>query len=166
MPPRGCGRPPSRRRSEDAMNIIDLISAAYVAFGAIRGRKRGMADEAYRLLRIGVSFLAGCGLYGLVSDLLKQVLAMGGDVSGPVGFVAIMAGAWSLLRFARKRLTAWIALRFASHASLGGAIAGGLRTAVWVLSLVSAFHLAGSAPGHEQVAEQSLVGRIAGWVVK
>jgi hypothetical protein len=45
-------------------------------------------------------------------------------------------------------------------------VAGALRTLVWVLALVSAFHLAGSAPGREQVSEQSLVGRIAGWVVK
>lgn len=148
------------------MNIVDLVSGAYVAYGAARGRKRGLADEAYRLLRIGISFAAGCGLYGLVSDLLRQVLSLGADVSGPVGFVAIVAGAWSLLRFARKRLTAWIAVRFASHASLGGAIAGGLRTAVWVLSLVSAFHLAGSAPGHDKVSEQSLVGRFASWVMK
>jgi hypothetical protein len=148
------------------VNVVDLISAAYVAFGAVRGRKRGLADEAYRLLRVGISFAAGCGLYGLMSDLLKNVLSLGADVSGPVGFVATMAGAWALLRMAKRRLTAWIAARFASHAAIGGAVAGGIRSLVWVLALVSAFHLAGSAPGRQQVSEQSLVGRIAGWVVK
>lgn len=148
------------------MSIVDLISAAYVAYGAARGKKRGLADEAYRLLRVGVSFAAGCGLYGLVSDLLKQVLSMGSDVSGPVGFAATMGGAWALLRFAKQKLTAWITARFAPHAALGGAVAGGIRSMVWVLALVSMFHLAGSAPGREQISEQSLVGRIAGWVVK
>lgn len=148
------------------MNAVDLVAAAYVAYGAARGRRRGLADEAYRLLRVGVSFAAGCGLYGLVSDLLKKALALGADVSGPLAFVATMAGAWSLLRFLRKWLMAWIAARFAPHAAVGGAVAGGIRTLVWTLALVSAFHLAGSAPGREQVSERSLVGRIAGWVVR
>ena len=148
------------------MSPVDLIAAAYVAYGAARGRKRGLADESYRLLRVGLSFVAGCGLYGLVSGFLKQVLSVGADVSGPVGFVATMAGAWALLRLVRQRLTAWIGTRFSRHAAVGGAVAGALRTLIWVLALVSAFHLAGSAPGREQISEQSLVGRIAGWVVK
>lgn len=148
------------------MNVVDLLAAASVAGGALRGRKRGLADEAYRLLRVGISFAAGCGLYGFVSDLLGKVLSLGGDVSGPMGFIATMGGTWSVLRLLRQKLQSLVDAHLARHAAVGGAVAGGIRAFVWVLAILSAFHLAGSAPGREQLSEKSLAGQIAGWVVK
>lgn len=143
------------------MSVLDLISAAYVAYGAWRGRARGLAEEGYRLLRMAIAFAAGCGLYGLVGDLLSRVLSLGGDVSGPVGFVGVMGGSWYILRTLKTKLTAWLSARFAAQARVGGMIAGGLRTLIIVLSIVGVLNLA----GREDVSGRSVVARISEWVM-
>lgn len=125
------------------MNLLDGMVAVYVAYGAQRGRKRGLAEEAYRLLRVGVALLAGCGLYGLVSGLIGKVLSLGSDVSGPVGFVATMLGAWSLLRVVRARVVAWVTATYQPYAAVGGAIAGGVRNLILAVSAMITAHLAG-----------------------
>ncbi|HMP75209.1 MAG TPA: CvpA family protein [Kiritimatiellia bacterium] len=143
------------------MNTIDLISALYVAFGAWRGRARGLADEGFRLLRMAVAFAAGCGLYGLVSGLLKKLLSLGGDISGPMGFALTLGGAWYLLGLAKKSFAAFLTARFAPHAALGGAIAGALRTLLIVLSVVGVLNLS----NQDGVSGGSVVSRIAEWVM-
>ena len=143
------------------MNMVDLISAAYIAFGAWRGRARGLADEGFRLLRMAVAFAAGCGLYGLLSGLLKKLLSLGGDVSGPLGFALTIGGTWYLFRYVKKSFAAFLAARFAPHAALGGAIAGGLRTLLIVLSVVGVLNLS----NRDGVSGGSAVSRIAEWVM-
>jgi len=147
------------------VNVIDGLAVAYMAFGAWRGRARGSADEGYRLIRMGIAYAFGCGLYEVISQALKSLLSLGGNVAGPVGFVGVIGGAWYLTRFVKKDLTAFLAARFASHARLVGAIAGGARTLLVALSIVGVFHLAGNAPGRDQVSEDSWVGRVASWVM-
>lgn len=125
------------------MNPVDGIVAAYVAYGAYRGRTRGLADEAYRLVRVGLALLAGCGLYGLVSDLIGKVIYAGDAVSGPVGFVATMLGTWSVLRVLRTKFVNLLETKYAGLAQVGGAVAGGLRTAVLSSSAMITAYLAG-----------------------
>lgn len=147
------------------MNFIDGVTAAYMAFGVWRGRARGLADEGYRLTRMIIAYAFGCGLYGVISGALKRLLSVGGDVSGPASFVVVVGGTWYLTRFIKKGLTAFLAARYARYAKLGGMIAGAVRSLLVVLSIVGVFHLAGDAPGREQVSEQSFVGRVASWVM-
>ncbi len=147
------------------MSAIDLIAAAFIALGAWRGRSRGLPDEGYRLLRIALAFLAGCGLYRFVSELLKQAFSMAGDISAPLAFVGTIGGTWWLMRVVKKTLTRFLAARFARHARLGGAIAGGIRVLLIVLSIAGAFYLADRAPGHDAVSAKSIVGRMAVWVM-
>lgn len=139
-----------------SMSPVDGIVAVYVAYGVYRGRARGLADEAYRLLRVGVALLAGCGLYGVVSDLISRVIYTGDAVSGPVGFVATMLGTWSVLRVVRTKFTAALETRFAGLAEAGGAMAGGLRTAVMASSAMITAVLA----GHENWLGHSWLGSL------
>lgn len=125
------------------MNPVDGIVAAYVAFGVYRGKARGLADESFRLVRVGVAMLAGCGLYGVVSDLIGKVIYAGDAVSGPVGFVGTMLATWSVLRVVRTKFVNLLETRYAGLAQLGGAIAGGLRTAVLSSSAMITAVLAG-----------------------
>lgn len=125
------------------MNAIDLIAVVYTGISVARGRRRGLADESYRLLRMGVAFGAGCGLYGLVSGALGHLLSLAPAVSGPVGFAGTVGGAWLLLRALKKRLTVWIAARFAPQQEVGGMIAGGLRALVLTMSVLATGVLAG-----------------------
>ncbi|MCO5060428.1 MAG: CvpA family protein [Kiritimatiellae bacterium] len=143
------------------MNLVDALSVLYVAFGAWRGRARGLADEGFRLLRMGVAFLMGCGIYGWISSLLKKALSLGGDVSGPIGFLAVLLGTWFLFRFMKKSLIAFVAARFTRVAGLGGAIAGGIRTLLIVLSVVGVLSLA----QRDDVSGRSFVGKLAERVI-
>ena len=147
------------------MILVDALAAAYVAYGVMRGRKRGLPDEAYRLLRFGTAFAAGCGLYGLVSDIIGKILSLAGDVAAPLAFVGTVGGAWWLLRVVKQSFLAWSSARFAPFIQTGGAVAGGLRTALVVLSIVATFSMAERAPGHAAVSRETWVGRIAGWVM-
>jgi hypothetical protein len=143
------------------MHLLDLIFGAFVAYGAWRGRARGLADEGYRLFRMAVAFTAGCGLYGLISKLLAGLLSVGGDVYGPIGFVSVMGGSWYALRVLKAKLTAFLSSRFAAQARIGGLVAGGLRTLIIVLSIAGVLNLA----GREDVSERSVVSRVAAWVM-
>lgn len=144
------------------MNVIDLLSAAYIGISAARGRKRGLADESYRLLRLGVAFGAGCGLYGLVSGAIESLLSLAPTVSGPVGFAGTVGGAWMLLRGLKQKLTAWVAVRFAPHQAVGGMIAGGLRALLMALSALATGILAGG----EGVVATSWLARVARFFVE
>ncbi len=126
------------------MNLMDALVAAYVGFGAYRGRSRGLAQEAYRLLRIGVALVAGCGLFGLVSDGIGKLVHLGPALSGPVSFLATTVGAWSVLRVLREKFLNMMETRFAGLAQIGGAIAGGLRTLALATGAMITAHLAGS----------------------
>ena len=145
------------------MNLLDAMIAAYVAYGANRGRQRGLADESYRLFRLAIAFGAGCGLYGLVSDALGKALSLGSVESGPVAFVATTLGAWALLRSLKGRFVAFVAARYAKHSAVGGAIAGGLRNLILSLSGLITAHLAGRNGGWlDESALGSVVQRLLG----
>lgn len=147
------------------MNPVDVIAAAYIAFGAWRGRMRGLADEGYRLVRLLIAFVAGCGLYGVVSGALKQAFSLAGGVSAPLAFVLTVGIAWWFTRWIKKTITTLIAARFMKHEKLGGLIAGGLRVLIIVISVAGLFHLADKAPGRDSVSEESIIGRIADRVI-
>lgn len=125
------------------MNLLDLGGLAYISIAAARGRKRGLADESYRLLRLGTAFGAGCGLHELVHGLLERVLALAPSYSGPLAFAGTVGGAWLLLRALKRTLTAWIAARFPAQQAMGGMVAGGLRGLVMTLSVLATGLLAG-----------------------
>lgn len=143
------------------MNPIDLISGAYIAFGAWRGRARGLADEGYRLFRMAVAFTAGCGLYGLVSKLLGRALSLGGEVTGPLGFLAVGGASWYLLRAFKARMMGFLNDRWMAQARIGGLLAGALRTLIIAMSVVGVLNLA----GREDVSGRSVVARLAHWVM-
>lgn len=146
------------------MNPVDLVGAAYIAFGIWRGRARGLADEGYRLIRMLIAFVAGCGLYGFIAALLKKVFSMSGGISTPLAFVLVLGGAWWLTRLLKKTLTTVLAARFARHARLGGMIAAGIRVFLIVLSIAGLFHLSSDALGSDAAAK-SFFGQIATRVI-
>lgn len=146
--------------------LVDLVAGAYVVYGTVRGRKRGLADESFRLVRFAVALAAGCGLYGLISQGAERLLSLAGDISAPVVFAGTVGGSWWLLRALKHRFKAWVGARFMPYARAGGAVAGGLRTALVVLGAVGVLTLAGRVPGSDSVRQDSVVGRVAAWIVR
>ncbi|MCS6772387.1 MAG: hypothetical protein NZ740_10270 [Kiritimatiellae bacterium] len=140
--------------------MLDAISAAYIAWGAWRGHVNGVAREGFRLFRLGIALAAGRSLFGLVRDGLGEALALGADVSGPLGFVAIMGCTWYLLSNLRRMVESWLGTRFSQHAAMVGAVAGGLRASLIVITIVG---IAGLTRGVGALSE-SFVGRVATWL--
>lgn len=144
------------------VNFLDGLAIAYVAFAAWRGRANGVAKEGFRLIRVALAFGAGVGLYGLIRDILTRALSLGVDVTGPVGFLAVMVGTWYAVRGLRDIIQAWLSARFSSHSPIAGAIAGGIRALVIVISIVGVTALA----GRTDTPDRSLVGRVASRAIR
>ncbi|HEY8240500.1 MAG TPA: CvpA family protein [Kiritimatiellia bacterium] len=141
------------------MTALDAITLGYMGFSAWRGRKRGLADETYRLTRVATALLAGCGLYGAISHGIDALVHLAPGVSDTVGFVASFAGAFALLRAARRRLIDWVHARVRGPAlALGGALAGAVRAVVIIVTIVTALRI---SPVENASAERSWIGRIA-----
>jgi uncharacterized membrane protein required for colicin V production len=138
------------------MNPVDALVGVYVGYGALRGRSRGLAQESYRLLRVGVALVAGCGLFGLVSDAISQLVHLGPTLSGPVGFLVTSVGAWSVMRVLREKFLNLMETRFSRVAEIGGAVAGALRTLALSSGAMITAHLAGSSG----LLENSWLGRL------
>lgn len=142
------------------MNAVDLVSGAYVVYGALRGLKRGLADEAYRLIRVGVALVAGCGLYDWLSQGLESLLNLAPGISDTTGFIATFAGAFAALRLGRRKLTEWIRAKAGPRVeALGGSVAGLFRAGVALTALMTALHL---SPADTRSADESWIGKIAG----
>lgn len=147
------------------MHAVDVVTLVYVAFSAVRGKRRGLALESYGLLRWVVALATGTGLYGWISNLLQHLFALGGNASSALGFVGTVASAWALLRFVKRRMTEWVASRWAPYAAVGGAVAGGLRAFVVLVSLMGVFHLARPTADRAAAADASWMARIASYVL-
>jgi uncharacterized membrane protein required for colicin V production len=139
------------------MSALDAITLGYMGIAAVRGARRGVGDEVFRLVRVGTALLAGCGLYETVSNALDAVFGSASAVSDTTGFIASFGGAYLLIRMARRQLVAWVAARVSGFArTVGGALAGALRAGVVVAALMTALHI---SPVENKAAEESWVGR-------
>lgn len=142
------------------MSIPDILSLAYMGYGAVRGLKRGLAREVSRLVQIGGAFIAGCGLYDVVGNLLDAVLPLGRGFAGLVAFVATGGGVWALIYRFRRLLESWLTARLAkAQQAIGGLIAGVSRAIVIVAAAFSAANLSPVQQVRTAVVEKSFIGR-------
>jgi len=148
------------------MNYVDGIIAVYIAYAAVRGAKRGVAVEGYRLVRLAISFAVGCGVFPLLHRLSSAVLSSQTENAGGLGFVLGLVAAFFAMRALRSGLTALIQRKLGEKfARSGGAIAGGVRALAAASALAVFLHLAPWIPGRATVTESSLVGRAVGFFV-
>ena len=142
------------------MNLFDVVSAAYMAYGAYVGQKRGLSEELNRLLRLGGSLVVGCGVYALLRHAIVHVLRLDPQVSGFTVFAASFGGAFLILHFLRKRLAAWLESGLPTGMQAwGGAVAGVIHKFIAVMALIAAIMVSplASRPG----LESSLFAKVA-----
>ncbi|MDA0323499.1 MAG: hypothetical protein O2923_12410 [Verrucomicrobia bacterium] len=124
------------------MNGIDMAALAYMVVGFFRGRKRGLGVEVYRLIRMAVPVVAGCGMYGVIRKGLAAVPALQGESAGLVGFIGVTGGAFLLMMKGRGALLAYLERKFDQKSTaLKAGLAGLLRTAIVSMGLVTAVEL-------------------------
>jgi hypothetical protein len=140
------------------MHGIDIAALAYMVFGFFRGRKRGLGFEIYRLLRMAIPVVAGCGMYGLVRKGLTAVPALQGEGAGFLGFIGVTGGAFFLMMKGRSALRAYLERKFdRKSTALKAGLVGLLRTAVVSIGLITAVEL---SPADFVTAESRLGGII------
>jgi len=142
------------------MNIIDLLTALYVGLGFNRGRKRGASEELYRLVRTGLAFLGGLGLFAFVRSVLVSVLGVEGGVAGALGFLASFAAVFALLRLIRVQIRVALKAKFGHLSALAGGIVGAVRSGVNSLVVLVAAVLSGLPALEEWVTDGSFIGHI------
>ncbi len=142
------------------MNGFDGATAAVMAYGAWRGMRRGVAQEAYRMVRMLVALAAGCGLYGLVARGIGQ---LAGGTSGAGGFLVAFGGAYALVRAAKRRFLAWVEARTSSWARWSGGAAGAVRGLAAMLAAGAVLNVSPFAALKDGVLGGSAVGRVASW---
>jgi uncharacterized membrane protein required for colicin V production len=144
------------------MNMLDGVMLAYAAWSGARGAKRGLPDEAYRLLRLVVSLGAGCGLFAIVNKIVASVMALGGDTTGGgLGFAGGLALAFIAMRKLRAGVTAAVQ-HWADQKIIrpGGALLGALRGAIAIITLVAFVQVTPWIPSRNGMAHHSIVGRL------
>lgn len=148
------------------MNGFDYAALAVLGSAIMRGYKRGLAVEFYRLFRMLVALLAGTGLYGILSDLLTSMLNVKSGIADPVMFLGSSLAVWSLLRRLRVWMEAMILAKLPkNYQAIGGAVAAGLKSALLLGGVVTLFSLADWLPGHESIAQDSITSQIVHFIL-
>lgn len=144
------------------MNALDLVAAAYAASAVVRGTRNGVGQEGYRLVRITVSFLAGCGLFTVINKAVASMLGSVLENAGGIGFALGIGLAFFAMRKLKVAVTAYVQKRFAEkHNRLGGAIAGFLRALTAIAAIIAFVQMSPWIPSGTNSANQSLIGRVA-----
>ena len=140
------------------MSIVDLVVVAGLGLGFVRGRKRGLGLELYKLVNIGIPILAGCGLYTLAGGVVSLIPGLGGEGSGLLGFLSVFAGTLFLMRIIRKKLRVYLVGRFGEASRTVAGVVGTTRVGVLLLGLLTGIQLSPA----RFITEGSLFGRIIG----
>ncbi len=148
--------------------FVDVLSAAGVVTGAVRGRSRKLCGELSRLAEIGVAFLIGCGAFQWVGAALSNLTSMSGESSGAAGFVLTFFGSWFGYRMIRRvvakkgrhLLRDWLDSKISEPVDrVGGAVAGGVMAGVLAMVGVGAAYLVPSDALEKRLSEDSFVGK-------
>jgi uncharacterized membrane protein required for colicin V production len=114
-----------------SFNFADILVIAYLIYGTLRGRVRGLSRELPKVISITLAFTTGFGLYRSSERLLSGLAHMAGQASGPVSFLSMAIGGYFVMRHLRGRIHDWAAKRYSDEnlQRKAGAAAGLIRTA-------------------------------------
>jgi uncharacterized membrane protein required for colicin V production len=114
------------------MDPADLVAAGYLAWGTLKGRRRGLSDELPRLVSVTLALITGAGFSMWADHLITEVNKLTGQAAGAAGWGGILVGAFYLARQWRARMGQWIDNQISDETvqKRGGMIAGFFRTLV------------------------------------
>jgi len=143
------------------MNGFDYIALAALVAAALRGYRQGLAVEFYRLFRMGVALIAGTSLYSIFSGMLTSVLNIKSGFADPAMFLGSSVLVWNLLKRLRLWMETWLRAKVTGkYQAVGGAVAAGLKTLIFIGAFTALFGMASWMPGHNAVARDSVTSKI------
>ena len=127
-------------------NLVDVVALGSAAYGAWRGRKRGLSRELPALAGETVWLVTGCGLYHWTERGLATMANMSGHSFGLVGFAVGWVAAVAIMRRLKGRIHDTTQKKFPDEKTqrIGGSIAGACKVFVFVGVLIL---IAGHLPG-------------------
>jgi uncharacterized membrane protein required for colicin V production len=122
--------------------LANLVAAAYLAWGGLKGRRRGLAIELPRLASVTLALVTGAGLTRWADYALGEFDKLTGQVAGALGWGGVLVGAFYLARQLRGWMGRWIMNQLPEESveKRAGMAAGFLRTFV-ISTIITLFLL-------------------------
>ena len=142
-------------------NLLDIAAVAYIVRSALRGMRRGLAQELPGALSGTIALVTGAGLLGWSERLASEASHLAGQVTGGVSFGGVLVGTFLLWRYAQRRIREWAEHKFSERGirTTGGLVAGAYRSfmlAALVILFISVLPL---GPLKKPFTTGSLLGR-------
>jgi len=121
--------------------LANYAAAGYLAWGGLKGRRRGLSVELPRLASVTLALLTGAGLARWTNHVLTDIDKLTGQIAGALGWGGSLVGAFYLARQLRARMGCWIRDRLpeVTIEKRAGMVAGFMRT--FVISTIIALFL-------------------------
>jgi uncharacterized membrane protein required for colicin V production len=122
--------------------LANFVAAGYLAWGGLKGRRRGLALELPRLVSVTLAFVTGAGLSLWADHALSEIDKLTGQIMGALGWGGALVGAFYLARRLRARMGRWIMDRLPEESveKRAGMAAGFMRTFV-ISTIITLFLL-------------------------
>jgi len=124
------------------LGFVDSFAAGYLAWGATKGRRRGLSAELPRLAGVTLALVSGTGLLHWTERAIGEFNKISGQIAGVLGWGGGLAGSFYFERQFRERIRRYIDTRWADEAlqKRAGMAAGFLRT-FFISSMIVLFLL-------------------------
>jgi uncharacterized membrane protein required for colicin V production len=112
--------------------LANFVAASYLAWGALKGRRRGLAIELPRLASVILALVTGAGLTRWADHMLGEFDKLTGQIAGALGWGGSLVGAFYLARQFREWMGRRILDQFPEETveQRAGMAAGFVRTLV------------------------------------
>jgi hypothetical protein len=143
-------------------NLLDLAVLVYVGMSVFIGRRNGLAAELPWAVSWAVALFTGSGLYHWTSKGLFSLSEATGNTVGLIGFLAIVVGAYVVVRRLRSRIKLMAEEKFPDEKTQKrwGAVVGGLRGLLLCGFLILFISLLPIGPLRKPFTEGSFAGRV------
>jgi hypothetical protein len=112
------------------LGLADSAVAGYLAWGILKGRRRGLSVELPRLASASLALVTGAGWSHWIARAVAEMNELAGKTTAALGWGGCLAGSRYVIPWFRTRAGQWISQRYPTEAlqNNGGMAAGFART--------------------------------------
>ncbi|MCB1874681.1 MAG: CvpA family protein [Chromatiales bacterium] len=143
--------------------MFDTLSLIYLAWGGLRGARRGPAKELHSLIgfAFALTFLLGFSVFTVAREFVESATGLGRNPGGLLGTALVFGMTFFIVRSFRGALHDWIDNRWTRpKAALWGMSAGALRNALVVALFIAATDYLPFDAIQQSILENSTAGRV------
>jgi hypothetical protein len=112
------------------LGFVDSVTAGYLTWGMVRGRRRGLSVELPGLASVTLALVSGTGLLHWTERVVGEFNKITGQIAGALGWGGGLMGSFYIVRQFRERMRLWIDKQWADKTlqKRAGMAVGFLRT--------------------------------------